>query len=406
LHEPANTAELDSVLDILADCDTVLLSASTTYEITDRHSFIEDIDLFIIGESPRPTLECSINTGSTAVLEYRGDNETPHFEIRNVDLDFTGANTAFPFIKVLNYGDVVVDSVDGDLVGTYLFFTSDSTTVTNCDLDAKNFAFDVSRRTGTSVEPTYLFDNVTLHSTNTSTASNISARFSSTGGILSVVNSTFTSSASTNRYLAIVANSTGVETVNITLEDNNFNDSVFHTKDTPTASDDITLNVDYEGNDSDVDECVDSTFTADEGTATVILDITHWEFEGNYLSFLNMGNVGTVGSVSSWCAPDQFVYVQFKLTEDKEDYFHNHATVDVNYSENGGSLNHTATACWNSTTDKWNAKLEVSDWKASGKVDWAAEVTLCDSTKVGTTKTTYFREDWGKCADPFWYDCP
>jgi len=336
---------------------------------------------------------------------FSADGADRRIQFRNFTIDCDSANHDQFFIKLIDYSDVLFDGIDGNLGRTNIISFADTTTIYNCDLDALRTCVDfIGIEDGGA--PVYIVDGSSFRmTTDGGAAQSLLARFDGAGGTVIVKNSEFTSAhAGTRNFLECNAITGDVVGIPVTIEDNSFyNDVTLKLGGTIGGSSGVTYELTYEDNTWPTSECPPAFQIID--SVTVVADEMHWFWGGDYLSYSyiwsDIGEVEGVGHLKKYCDGTHYVSAAFDLVADTLDNFHNFTIPVVKYGFTSGTLNSTASVCWNPGVDKWYAEMDA-DWCTTKACTlyWEATVTECDSSGTSAEQSYIYRNDMGPCKDP------
>jgi hypothetical protein len=121
--------------------------------------------------------------------------------------------------------------------------------------------------------------------------------------------------------------------------------------------------------------------------------------------YADTGEVENVAHTKKYCDSKDYVVASFDLVADTLDEFHYFMAPVVKFGLDGSPLSHNAAVCWNPSTDKWLAEMDISNLTNCGsktcKLEWYASVTFCGSEEARSETLSYFFS-WGAgvCKDP------
>ena len=409
------SAQLDSVLcdtlnPVLVSGDTIRLKASEVFDLgTKYYSELDLLELLVIGDTPKPTIKSTRSTGSQSVLDILGPTQLGRIEFRNFKIDCSSGSINAPFIRAVRYAAVVFDEVEGILGERILFLDADSVRASNCELNAYSPCFNMSNWADESV---FLFDQLTLHSTKpTGPASLIWTTFGNVSGSVIIKNSVFSGATTGSRdYLKCNSYTTDSSTVNVRIEDNSIlSELVAYLGGLEGQSAGVDYEINFVRNTLLTGVC---PVFEDNGEVEVTFDSLTWKWNGYTVDFdylyADIGEVENVAHTKKYCDSKDYVVASFDLVADTADEFHHYMAPTVKFGLDGAPLSNNAAVCWNPSTNKWLAEMDISGLTNCGakvcSLQWYASVTFCDS--IGTSDTQSYGFTWGAgvCKDPLLCD--
>ena len=254
--------QLDTLLDQsygvdIMDGDTLRLKADTLFNLgTKTYPTLQGMGLYILGDSPRPTIKSSHNSGGTAVLTFQDASEERRMVFRNFAVNCSTISNDRAFIRTERHNAVECEGISGYLRDAFFYFLADSVLVSDCNLTATVICVAAFNRTND--DPVYVFDNVTMTTNSVSTNNAIAAEFVNVSGSVTVKNSTFYSADADRKYYlrCLSSTSAGADSIDVVVHDNNMNDDVGAWLDGPPGgSAGIKYKVDFQRNTLNTGDC-------------------------------------------------------------------------------------------------------------------------------------------------------
>ena len=130
--------QLDTLLDTnygptVLNGDILRLKADTLFSLGTKRYPYKRMGITIVGDSPRPTIESTLNAGTDPVLFFGDNDQTDRFVVRNVKLDRSTSNYNFSFFKLNLFRSVLFEDVYGDMGASNIFAWAVHDTFRDCE---------------------------------------------------------------------------------------------------------------------------------------------------------------------------------------------------------------------------------------------------------------------------------
>jgi len=286
-------------------------------------------------------------------------------------------------------GMVTLVDVEFDLYNERVTMTTDTVTVDGCDFSRSEGSPILSLANRTAVSFNHIVKNSTfsqdLSLNDVASVSSDYDRDSNNFSTLEINNCAFSASTSAAKMFCEMELS-GSFTYHVDLEliNNEFTDMRLFIDDSPTLE--VILNIDYDGNNSDVEVCPEDLLSQSGTSVDPSWNIEEWYYTWLYNNFAVYGDSLEIGRlVSVYC---NVAYVQFKPGGGLA------ADAIVIYGDDVVAGN-TADAWINRSTGYFNSSFSVEDFMLDRDFHWKPQTTLCDSTETGDDVAKTFRPNFG-----------
>jgi hypothetical protein len=398
LHYILRKTQFDSLVSgddppFLADEDTIMFAADSTFTFPQASTYdFSNLSLTILGESGgnKPLIK---RTGTGALFwDFENLAENKTLVMRN--LEFSGSS-ATQLIFVNGFLSTTLTHLEGNLVNEEITVKCDSITIDSCVLERNTTVFRVLSL-GNSFD--HEIKNCTLTSTKTTGENNqvISADYQLHSGTIELNNNTLAAATSgTRKYCSLksFAQSGSPREVTLQLIDNEFNDLKLHLDD--ANADYVTLNICYDGNDSDVARCVEDTYISTD-TQPIVWDIQSYDYLDSLYSYSGFTQIQEMSATVF----DDTAYVRFDCDSLSGSY---NDLYETGYVLWGDSTCTTQVAAWKNGGDQFVTKFYVGGVSGNDYY-WRGHVSFCGKTVQSTCKRQTTRP--GKSIPTWFEDSP